>query len=214
MFDAPRPANSSADPGNYIQPNLGHGLRIFWAFYWRSLLSSMLLSFLVSMGTRKFFPARTSILLAQFDGAIFYYLVAFVVMAYILRKNFRHFRVCLLSNHGGEGAEILTPTLARTLRVWWAFCWRAVIYRLVAGFVVGFPVGWIVGFLTHFLSPQQTVGLNFLVAVILDGAVGMFVIYSNILDEDISDFRVALLPRSASASSLNTAAAPVNLPNY
>jgi len=29
----------------------------------------------------------------------------------------------------------------------------------------------------------------------VDGAAGLFVIYNNILDEDIGDFRVALLPR-------------------
>jgi hypothetical protein len=50
--------------------------------------------------------------------------------------------------------------------------------------------------------------INLAVQVILDGVVGMFVIYSNILDEDISDFQVALLPRTASTSSLATAAAP------
>jgi hypothetical protein len=54
MFDAPRPASSAADPGNYIQPNLGHGLRIWWAFYWRTALSAMVLAFGFNMELRLF----------------------------------------------------------------------------------------------------------------------------------------------------------------
>jgi len=37
--------------------------------------------------------------------------------------------------------------------------------------------------------------VNLLVGVGVDGAAGLFVIYNSILDEDIGDFRVALLPR-------------------
>jgi hypothetical protein len=213
MFDAPHLAISAGDLGNYIQPNLGHGLRIWWAFYWRTALSAMVLAFGLNMELRNFLQPPTLRLLAQFDAPVFYYLAAFIAMAYILRKNFRHFRVSLLSNHGGEGAEPLPPTLRRTARVWWTFTWRAVIYRFIVGFVASFPLGWIIGFLAHFLSARQTTVLMLAVEVILDGAVGMFVIYSNILDEDISDFRVALLPRTASVSSLTTATAPANLAN-
>jgi len=32
MFDSPRPAEHLLADG-YIQPNLGHGLRIWWAFF-------------------------------------------------------------------------------------------------------------------------------------------------------------------------------------
>jgi hypothetical protein len=36
--------------------------------------------------------------------------------------------------------------------------------------------------------------------MLIDGLVGIIVIYSNILDEDLGDFRVALLPPIASAA--------------
>ena len=50
--------------------------------------------------------------------------------------------------------------------------------------------------------------INLTVEILLDAAVGMYVIYSNILDEDISDFRVVLLPRAVLTSSAATTAAP------
>jgi hypothetical protein len=49
--------------------------------------------------------------------------------------------------------------------------------------------------------------------VLLDGAVGAFVIYSSILDEDISNFRVALLPRTAPTGTFAAPAAPAGLVN-
>jgi hypothetical protein len=48
------------------------------------------------------------------------------------------------------------------------------------------------------------------VGIALGGAVGLFVIYSNILDEDFGDFRVCLLPRSeAKVAPATPAANPV-----
>ncbi len=44
------------------------------------------------------------------------------------------------------------------------------------------------------MAPIFSLGMQ----VAIDAIVGMFVIYSSILDEDIADFRVALLPRSPS----------------
>jgi hypothetical protein len=48
---------------------------------------------------------------------------------------------------------------------------------------------------------------------LVGGAVALFVIFSNILDEEMSDFRVALLPRTAVADTLG---APASSPaaNY
>lgn len=209
MFDAPRPASSAAQPSNYIQPNLGYGLRIWWAFYWRTILSSILLAAGVNLALRSFSNNPAIVLLSRYDSYFFYYLSAFFMMAYILRKNFRLFRIALLSDRGGEGSRPLPPTLRRTARVWWTFCWRAVLYRIIAAVAVSFPLGWIMGFLEAILPGLATFALiSVMVQVILDGAVGMFVIYSNVLDEDISDFRVALLPRTALTSPLATAAAP------
>lgn len=36
-----RPESRSGEPkDNYVQPNLGHGLRIWWALFWRTTLAS------------------------------------------------------------------------------------------------------------------------------------------------------------------------------
>jgi hypothetical protein len=205
MFDAPRPVSLAAQPGNYIQPNLGHGLRIWWAFYWRTILSSILVATAVNLILRRFPNNSTIALISRYDNYVLYYLVAFFAMAYILRKNFQFFRIALLSNRGGEGAEPLSPTLQRTARVWWAFCWRAVIYRVIVTFAAMLPLGWTMGFLMAVLpGPAIAALVTSAIQVILDGVVGMFVIYSSILDEDISDFRVALLPRTASTSAIGT----------
>ena len=209
MFDAPCPASFAAQPSNYIQPNLGYGLRIWWAFYWRTLLSSILIAAGVNLVLPLLWNDRAIVSLLRYDLYLFYYLSAFFTMAYILRRNFRLFRIALLSNRGGEGAQPLPPTLRRTARVWWTFCWRAVLYRIIAAVAVSFPLGWIMGFLAAILpGPAGFALISVMVQIILDGVVGMFVIYSNILDGDISDFRVALLPCTAWTSSLATAAAP------
>jgi hypothetical protein len=145
---------------------------------------------------------------------VFYYLAAFLVMAYILRKNFRQFRIGLLSNRGGPGAQTLPPTFRRTFRVWWTFSWRTIIYRLIATFIASFPLGWTVGFLAAVLPrAAYSVIATTVVPVFIDGAVGMYVIYSNILDEDISDFRVALLPLAESTGTLTDPSASANLVN-
>jgi hypothetical protein len=145
---------------------------------------------------------------------IFYYLAAFFMMAYVLRKNCRRFRIALLSDHGEDGATPLPPTLRRTARIWWTFCWRSVVYRIIAAVVASFPLGWITGFLAAISASRATAALIQVAAqIMLDAAVGMFVIYSNILDEDISDFRVALLPRSVSVSPVATSPLPADVAN-
>jgi hypothetical protein len=46
--------------------------------------------------------------------------------------------------------------------------------------------------------------VSFVSQVAIDGAVGLFVIYSGILDEDFGDFRVTLVPRGAILSAAST----------
>lgn len=203
MFDAPRPTGRVVSLGDYIQPTLAHGLRIWWAFYWPTALTAIILAIGFNSAMRLFLQIGVIsedgvgpvIWTSRFDPYVFYYLVAFFVMAYILRKNFRSFRVGLLSNFGGEGAQRLQPTMGRTARVWWAFSWRAVIYRIIATFAASIPLGWIMGLMPAFLPRQAVPFFNLGMQIAIDGAVGMFVIYSSILDEDIADFRVGLLPR-------------------
>jgi hypothetical protein len=217
MFDAPHPA-TAAPPSDYIQPNLGHGLRIWWAFWWPTTLVTAILSIGIDILLRTVYedtnvPGSLVGPVIKYNAYVCTYVVAFLMMACILRKNFRHFRIGLLSNHGGEGAEPLPPTLRRTARVWWTYSWRSLLYRIIALFVVSFPMGWIMGFLISIFRqvPAIPVLVNLLSATAIDGAVGLFVIYSNILDEDISDFRVALLPRAVSSDVISAPVAPANV---
>jgi hypothetical protein len=103
----------------------------------------------------------------------------------------------LLSNGGGEGAQSLEPTFRRTLPVWFAYSWRTFVYRLIAGFAASISLGVIGGIFTRLPAIQSLV--NLAMATALDGAVGLFVIYNNIIEEDFADFRVRLLPRKAPA---------------
>jgi hypothetical protein len=135
------------------------------------------------------------------------YIVALFVMDYVFQKKFRHFRVGLLSNRGGEGAQPLEVTLGRTLRVWWTYSWRSLVYRLIIMFVTTIPMGVLVGLFTR--MPIAHALVQFLATIAIDGAAGLFVIYSNILDEDFGDFRVCLLPRQKETlAPSNPAATP------
>jgi hypothetical protein len=201
MFDVPRSASSESSATiNYIQPTLGHGLRIWWAFFWPTNLISTFLVIVLNYWLRYLYENSylSGTLVRPFlryDAYFLMYAVAFFVMHYILRKNFRQFRVALLSRRGGEGSESLEPTFRRTLRVWWTYSWRSLVYGLIAAFVTAIPSGVLVGAFgwNHRLEAL----VRFLLSIALGGAVGLFVIYSNILDEDFGDFRVCLLPRQS-----------------
>ena len=176
MFDSPRPASTAAPADNYIQPTLSHGLRIWWAFYWRTLLATILLVAAVAKILPLVAEAPAARLILRYGVYFFYYSAAFFMIAFILRKNFRDFRIALLSHRGGDGAQPLRPNFQRVARVWWTFSWRSLLYRLIATFVISFPLGWIVGFIAHFLPGRASVALlNFAVQVLIDAAVGMFV---------------------------------------
>jgi hypothetical protein len=80
----------------------------------------------------------------RYDLYFFSYATAFLVMNYILRKNFGQFRIGLLSHRGGDGGELLRPTLRRTIPVWWTYCWRTFVYGLIAMFVTTIPRAFLV----------------------------------------------------------------------
>jgi hypothetical protein len=211
IFNEPRSEHPAPLSDNYIQPDLGHGLRIWWAFYWRTLLSTYIVIVVINVSLRELWlngaiPAglvRPISLIIRYDSYPIYYILAFVALALVLRKKFRDFRLGLLSKRGGEGAQILPPTFARTARIWWTFCWRAVVYRIIVAVAVMFPLGWITAFLVALVPGNGFAALvRIATQLLLDGVVGIFVIYSNILDEDISDFRVALVPRAADVGAI------------
>ncbi len=159
---ARQPVSTNSD---YIQPNLGHGLRIWWAFFW----------------------------------AIF-------VMHFIVRKKFRAFRIILTAVGYGDTAQILQPTFGRTFRIWWTYTWRTVIYLTVLSIAMSVPLGFISGAVAVIYPPLGDAFLQFARTAIA-GAVGLYTIYANILDEDIAGFRVSLAPRSP------TIPLPENAPN-
>ncbi|MGA8407117.1 MAG: hypothetical protein WB680_08065 [Candidatus Acidiferrales bacterium] len=215
MFDSPSPAHSTPLPNdNYVQPNLGHGLRIWWAFYWPTTLIGGFLAVALNFWLRRLYqnmalPASIVGPVLKVGPYVLSYAVAFFVMYYILRKNFRHFRIGLLSNGGGEDAELLPPTFARTLRIWWTYSWRTLFYGAIAWVVVILSLNSFLGI----FKPSPLFALVFfgLVGLLIAAAVGLFAIYSNILDEDFAGFRVCVLPRQTEAVSQPTpAASPVS----
>jgi hypothetical protein len=198
MFESPPPSTSApAALSNYIQPNFGHGLRIWWDFFWPTNLIAVILiiavNFVVKLGYENSrIPASVAGPILKYDNFVLPYIISLFVMDYILEKKFRRFRVALLTNHGGEGAQRLDSTLARALRVWWTYSWRTFLYRVIATFAATIPIGVLIGLFDRAPSLQPVVRVLFIIA--LDAAAGLFVIYSNIIDEDFGDFRVCLLP--------------------
>jgi len=210
MFDTPSVA-SPVPPAlsNYIQPNLGHGLRIWWAFFWPTTLISIVATIVVNYWARYFYensnvPGSLLRPIFQYDSYFFSYATAFFVMNYILRKNFRQFRIGLFPRRGEAGNEPLRPTLSRTIPVWWTYSWRTFVYGLIAVFVTAIPRAFLLGPFSRNRVLEPLMGNLFRVA--LGGAIGLFVIYSNILDEDFGDFRVCLLPRHAANDATATPA--------
>jgi hypothetical protein len=184
---------------NYIQPTLGHALRIWWAFYWPTTLISTVLGFgfgrLLRLAYEDgFATARIVRVTSQVGGYAINYVVALFVMHYVLSKNFRHFRLGLLSSGGGGTPNLAVDvTYRRTLRVWWIYVWRTIVYTVLASVFVIYPAGMFVGL----FRPSAPFSYVFfaLLGFVVSGALALFVIYSNILEEDIDDFRVSLLPR-------------------
>jgi hypothetical protein len=217
MF-ASGPATPPPQDG-YIQPNLSHGLRIWWAYWWPTFLLSVLATFFTNLVVRRIsddprVPGWLPGPILRFDSYFFTYFFGYFMLALVLRKDFRRFRIGLLSNQGGPGAETLPPNIRRTARVWWTFTWRSLVYRIIVAVAVSFPLSWIVGFLTALFRDVPVLPglIMFLFGVAVEAAVGLFVIYSNILDEDISDFRVALLPPSVPAPVFSNSAPPADIP--
>ena len=210
MFDAGAPTLPVPSYlSNYIQPTFDHGLRIWWAFFWPTTVISAILGFAIELGLRVIYehtnvPGNLIGPVMRFMPYVISYMVALFIMEYILRKNFRHFRIGLVSNGGGPNAQDLPATFARTVRVWWTYSWRTVLYRIIITFVATIPLSVLLGIFTRIPTAQAIV--RALVMIAIDAGAGLFVIYSNILDEDFGDFRVCLLPLRKDPA---TSAAPV-----
>jgi hypothetical protein len=198
MFDVRQEPGSALPASDYIQPNLGHALRVWWAFYWRTSLISGVLAFGATYGLKLLYentslPAFWIGWAMKLAPYVLFYSVAIFVMRSILHKKFRHFRIGLSPKAAPESRQVLQPTIKSALRVWWVYSWRAVIYSLVAGVVVSYPMNLSLGLFAPgpVVMALFSTGLGF----VIGAGVGLYVIYSNILDEDFADFHVCLWPR-------------------
>ena len=88
----------------------------------------------------------------------------------------------------------------RTLPVWWEFIWRNVVYSVILRIAGSIALSMTIGILAALGGPMRTI-VPFVSQVLMDGAVGLFVIYSGILDEEFGDFRVTLVPRAVVLSA-------------
>jgi hypothetical protein len=221
MFNAPQEASSSSTASDYIQPTLNHALRVWWAFYWRTSLLSGILTVAAAYGLRQLYEnTNTSafwIGWAQkiIPYALFYFVAVFVIRS-LLHKRFRHFRMALSALGPPSLSQLaLQPTFARALRVWWIYSWRSAVYSLVAWVVISYPMGLTVGLFAP--SPPVMALLAFLLGIAIAAGVGLFVVYTNVLDEDIDDFHVSLLPQEKVQTAPVQAAlgspSPERLPN-
>ena len=181
---------------SYIQPDMNYALRVWWAYYWPTNVISAIFTVLLKYEIQHIyqntaFPAKILLPIMTIGPYVFTYTVAIFVMRYLLGKTFRHFRLALCV--ADRCAETLPVTFGRAIRVWWTYSWRTLIFSLVCYFVVSMPVGLFIGL----FNPRPAVSVAFFtcLGLITNCAVSLYVVYTNVLDEEFSDFRVTLLPR-------------------
>lgn len=210
-------ADNTSSQENYIEPNLAYGLRIWWAYYWPTfLISSFLIGILMFLLRRAWEHVLVSTQVVLWANRILPYAVTFVVSILgiyrVLGKNFRSFHIALLPRNATFGVEPpLSRTLKRTLHVWWAFIWRTIVYSAIFRVAGSLALGLSIGILA---AIGGTMVATIVSTVLIDGAVGSFIIYSALLDEELGDFRVTLVPRMAvlSATPAVEPAAPNPIP--
>ena len=201
MFNVPAVASAAAPTSNYIQPTLNHGLRIWWAYYWPTNLIAGVIIFCLRFWLFRLYDnlvlsARATVIALRIVPYATTYLVAFFIIWYVLGKRFRHFRIALLPRASGPEAQPLPRTFKRVFRVWWAFSWRTVVYLVIATVAASVSLGMLTGFLSE-MGRAMAILVPVLQSLLLSAAIGLFVIYSNVLDEEFGDFRVVLLPRNS-----------------
>ena len=220
MFEPPSISGTTASPAAttaapespYVQPTFNYALRIWWAFYWPlgvATIFAFVFAVIIGAVFRSILHSATQETIWGIVGVImaFYFAFSFVVMYYILDKRFRHFRVALVSSADYAHPQVVPRTGARVGRVWFAYIWRAVLYGVVATFVVSFPLKVITGPLVRIATLYFCLRLTARVAI--SGAVGLFVIYNNIIDDGFGDVRGCLLrPDAAPAPQANAVPGP------
>lgn len=212
LLSTPSAADTSKLDSVYLQPTLSHGLRIWWAYFWPVTILSGLITFCGAFWVRVLYEqasidastVRILMLVLPYAATAAFGLLAF--RYYLLGKQFRHFRVALLPAEAEAGAPSIPATWRRAARVWWTFTWRSVLYTIILLFLADVSLGMITGLLSS-MGPVMAKIIPLAQNLLVGAAVGLFVIYSNVLDESFRDFRVVLLPRHAPAPSASDAPA-------
>src|SRR5277367_40056 len=119
------------------------------------------------------------------------YSIAIFVMRYVLGKTFRNFRIALVSTDPSS-PQPLPVTFSRSIRVWWTYSWRTLALSLLGLAFVIYPLGWFVALFQP--PPALAKTIFFILGLLVNCAFSLFILYSNVLDEAFSDFRVTLLP--------------------
>jgi hypothetical protein len=212
IFDAASLERASPAQENYLQPNLGHGLRIWWAYYWPTSLISLFIIVVLTVLLRKAWESDVlSTPVVLWANRILPYAVISAVSMIgiwrILAKKFRSFSIALLPRAPASGGEPLPRSFQRTLRVWWEFIWRNVVYSVILRIAGSIALSMTIGILAALGGPMAGI-VTFVSQVLIDGAVGLFVIYSGILDEEFGDFRVTLVPRAVLQSTASAVEPP------
>jgi hypothetical protein len=217
---APQVRRASPLTEDYIQPSLAYGLRIWWAYYWPTSLISFFITAVLAALLRwawEYLILRDQIVL--WTNRILPYAIIFFVSMFgirrILGKKFQSFSIALLPRNASLGAAALPRTSQRTVRLWWEFIWRSIVYSVIFRFAGSIALGLTLGVLASLGGLAGKV-VPLILQVLIDAAVGSFVIYSGLLDEEFGDFRVTLVPREAGLSATPaiepTAATPNAVP--
>jgi hypothetical protein len=102
-----------------------------------------------------------------------------------------------------EKANELEVTWKRAIAVWWALCWRGILFAIgsaFAGGVIGGIIGFVVGFVCGTLGiPNETSlviikTLIFPVGLVAGIFVAAFVVRLVLRKKNFGDFRIALIP--------------------
>ncbi|MGA8038195.1 MAG: hypothetical protein WA823_08720 [Candidatus Acidiferrales bacterium] len=204
---------AAAPESPYVQPTFDYALRIWWAFYWPLAVTTIFAFFfavVIGVIFRSVLRSAMPEMVWGIVGVImlFYFAFSFLVMYYLLDKKFRHFRVALVSSADYAHPKVIPRTGARVGRVWFAYIWRAVLYGVLASLVVSFPLNVITGPFVR--MPALYFCLRLAAQIAISGAVGLYIIYNNILDERFGDARVCLLRRDVapSGTQANAVAGP------
>lgn len=216
MFEATSATTAAPSLDAYIQPTLNHAIRVWWAYYWRTTLIAGCFSIFVNFTLRSVYGSASAQAgwlhwAKQSQDYVLTAIVAIFVVDYILQKQFKAFRIALLSTASTVQPQEVPVTLGRSIRVWWTFIWRIVVGTMIGFVVIILPLSWLI----TITRPPELIAaiIIFVVGFAIGGLIALFVIYSSILDEEFGDFRVALLPRKDAAPVASaTATAPSATP--